>query len=821
MVKKSSWLMPLAIAVILTLVIGSPFGGFAGTVKAQGAYLPPYSIYGTPSPPSDVSVMNNTAELWGPYVNTVYFTWFTTSEAIVEALVNGYIQFDSAGVSNAQEYNQLQSYIKSGEIAVNITPNNGFGYIGFNTNMYPLSNVHFRRAIQHLTNYQSIASALLNGVLGIASPYYFIPQVYGTYFSSQEAQAYQQYGTFNLSAAIQELEAAGLVDHPAQGYWTYPNGSQVTPFTLYTSSGTGLDLRTQVLEAMTNNAKTINLTINIVPINFNTLIDSLLPAHNVEMYQLGWSLGSPVSPTWLYYIFGDYILNTYYQDYNDTTAWNLVAKVQFDSATPQLAYNYAIAAATYLQENLPYVMLDWGSNLVPVNVQSWKGYTSEAPYGILFPANIHPVNSTFGSLYRYGQPQNPDTQNIYMQTSLYDFEINGNEYATPLGVSPSNPVQLVPNAAYNYTLSTGSGMTPNGHPFNGTIVTMYFLPNAVWQDGVPMTALDYNFTIWWLDLGGYSSNPYNPSSDTVTIDPGVVVNYTAEAGNPGPEYFGEASGLVDTYVPPSNPYELQIYFNSTSIFNLLTVYGEPILPEHIFASIQPTTFATESASQYLPQEVFSGPYAFQTWSVTSDYATIRYFPSYYLANPYSDVISAPQGQSAMFTMNAWVLNQSQFTSSSGSYTAGYSPVNGASGTLYVLNSNTLQTIATYPLQFSGNGTYTAQVSTSSLAQGTYTLVAQLNWTGASYPYFGAGHTSANNYNLHQYATLMVTAPVPTQTTTTTISPTTTTTTTSATTVPTTKTSGVSGSTILVIVLIVVALVVLGVGVATRRTKPAT
>ncbi|PSN85655.1 hypothetical protein B9Q00_10845, partial [Candidatus Marsarchaeota G1 archaeon OSP_C] len=96
-----------------------------------------------------------------------------------------------------------------------------------------------------------------------------------------------------------------------------------------------------------------------------------------------------------------------------------------------------------------------------------------------------------------------------------------------------------------------------------------------------------------------------------------------------------------------------------------------------------------------------------------------------------------------------------------------SAVTTATGTLYVLNSQTLSQVASYPLTSLGNGTYVASIPTGSLPVGTYTLVAVLNWTGSPYMYFGNGQTTSNKYTLHEYGTLTVTPMVTTTTTTTT------------------------------------------------------
>ena len=825
MVLKHHELVIASLAVAFLLSFDA-LGAAAAGPNPGAEYMPSYSIYGTPSIPSSISVQNATSQAWGPYINTLYMTWFTTSEAIVEALVNGYIQFDSAGVGNIQQYNQLQPYTVTGQIAINITATNGFGYIGMNTNKGLTANVWVRRALQQLTNYAAMSQALDNGILGIASPYYLLPSVYGTYFPTAEAQAYSSYGTYNVAAAEADLARACfpagssncLVDHPASGYWSFTNGTKVAPLSVYTSTGPRLELEEAQIDAMANNANTINFTVNVTPVNFNTIIDSILPSGSFQMYFLGWSLGTPVNPTWFYFIFGDYALNTFYQDFVNQTMWNEFSLLLNSASTQALAQQYTATSAVDLQLQLPYIIMSWGTSLTPVNVQTWKGYYLEAPYGInnQFPGEIHPAGSTFGSLYRFGMPQNPDTLNFYPATSLYDFQILGNWVANPLTVSPSNPVGIVANLASNYTVGSLTGNDPNGHYVNGTVITMNFNPNVYWSDGVPLTALDYNFTLWYLDVGGFASNPYSTTSDVVTIDPGVSVNYTAESSAPGLEYYGVASGFVDTYVPPTNPYQLQIFFNTSSIFNLDSVYalGSGVLPEHIYGSISPVTLNGETTAQYLSQAVGAGAYTLYEYSPTNSYAQLQYNPSYFLTNPLAVQMNATQGSTATFTMSASTWNGPGLTSSATGYAGAYAPVTGANGTLYLLNPTTQAVIASYPLTAGASGEYTAQIPTSSLAAGTsYTLDAQLSWTGASYMDFANGGTTGTTHYYHQYSTLNVLAATPTTEHTTTQA-----TSTGPTTSPTTSVTVSSPSTAeyLVIAIIVVAVVILAAAIVMRR-----
>jgi hypothetical protein len=812
-----------SVALLLVAVFAvSMLSAVSVNASAVGAYLPPFSIYGTPAPPSNSPIVANSGQYWGPYVGTTYLTWFTSSEAIIEGLVNGYIQYDEAGISNVQEYNQLQSYVKSGEIGLNFTAGNGFGYVGFNTHAFPGNNINFRHAIQELMNYQSLNSVLDNGILGLASPYYFYPGVYSQYFGSAEQAIYQEYGAYNTTAAVQNLKAAGLVDHSSQGYWSYPNGTKFS-YDIYYPTGTGSDLIVAMLDVLVSGGASINLTITLTGVSFDTEV-GLIAAPSVPAYFIGWSLGSPPNPTVWYFILGPDALNVDFAgNYTDPIAWNLMDQLNTNTSNLQQAVKISQELGARLQNWTPYIIFEWSQNAIPVNIKAWRGNVFENVYGSLYPSNVHPANSSFGSLYRYGLPDPIVTDNPYPTEDLYSAIYYGLQTPTPLGITYSSPTSFSPSSAYNWTVTSGSGMDPNGHPFKGTEITFNFLPNLVWGDGAPFTAVDYNFTLWYYDVGGFVNNPYT-GGDMLTVAPGVNLNYTAEASASSFDFFNAAPGFVDSYVPPSNPDQITLYFNTTSYFNLNYVFGIPILPEHTLAHVQPATFSSETPAQYLPQEPFGSPYSFSAWSPTATYAEAQYFPSYALSNPYTNVITAPQGSTATFSMNITVYNTNTVTQSGTSYFEPWVTESGASGNLYVMNGNQ-QVVQTVPLSSQGNGVYTASISTSGLSQGSYYLVAQANWTGPSYYYYtGSGSTSWTSYSYHEYGVLNVTSPTPTSHTTAPSSSTTappSSSSSSSSQATSTKASGITTPEILVVVLVIVAVVLIGVGAARRPKASAT
>lgn len=172
--------------------------------------------------------------------------------------------------------------------------------------------------------------------------------------------------------------------------------------------------------------------------------------------------------------------------------------------------------------------------------------------------------------------------------------------------------------------------------------------------------LQITTTLWYGDVGGYSSNPYNPSQETVYYAPRIVFNYTDEANSPSYDY-GAAPGFVGSYVPPNDPYQITIYFNGTSVWNLLYVYGLNILPEHFLYDVSPAAFNDEEdPSVYLKREMFSGPFVFQAWSPSGNYAEAVYNPSYFEANPYTNQFDASKDSTATLTMNVSVPDYDRF-----------------------------------------------------------------------------------------------------------------------------------------------------------------
>ncbi|MEM0272884.1 MAG: hypothetical protein QW514_10125, partial [Thermoprotei archaeon] len=64
--------------IIQILLLALIFASVLPLSYASPSMLPPFSIYGAPSPPSSKPILNVTGEYWGPYIGQIYVTWFTT-----------------------------------------------------------------------------------------------------------------------------------------------------------------------------------------------------------------------------------------------------------------------------------------------------------------------------------------------------------------------------------------------------------------------------------------------------------------------------------------------------------------------------------------------------------------------------------------------------------------------------------------------------------------------------------------------------------------------------------------------------------------------
>jgi hypothetical protein len=436
-----------------------------------------------------------------------------------------------------------------------------------------------------------------------------------------------------------------------------------------------------------------------------------------------------------------------------------------------------------------------------------------------------------------------------------------NDYINWMTVAPGNVTTLYSNLVkpFTGTTQTGAGWSNAWQPgssntpkkiVNGQVITLDFRNNITWSDNVPLTAYDFNYSLWAWNITG-NSGSYTP------------LMY---------EMYG-SSGLIATYINPSDPYEIQIYVNSSSIWNLNEVTVS-VLPMHILHNFnvadlaqptgavdltQPSTStATDAASssfcgkgcllndptwmQYLPNlEVGSGPFYLYTYAgITSGAGVLKANPNYdrtawnvIAAMPANTIPATATSYPFSTNIQEFTYNPTASTVTFGgdygslaSYATGYVGITNATASIQLYSSNGTKVGSAVTTGITEtDGTYTASIGTSALTPGAYEIVltANYNFLGLARAWYQAsGFTIQSPVTVTTTTppTTSVTTPTTTKTsTTTTTTPTTTTTRSTTTTTSTTTTSTSTATTMIVAVIIVVILVVLVAAyLLRRRTK---
>jgi len=580
---------------------------------------------------------------------------------------------------------------------------------------------------------------------------------------------------------------------------------------------------------------------------------------NWGMYTFGWIVTFEPTYVWSFFNsqlagivdFGNYYNQT--MDHWTNVLYNANSSASATEAASNIQQTY--------YDTLPYIVFGWQPSLFTVNPSSgsgWTGFTNlptlgpEESTGLFFTSlGVHPANSMTGGTFTEATHQPPTSMNpLFVTNWVWQIDAWQEVYDGPLGVfnyapTPSGILngQLIPWEANwnvvnetNATIGSGAGWYNPFHAagiVNGENITLNFYKNDTFNDGVPVTAYDYNASIylWNLQANGPTSTPVTGVS-------------------------APPLGLLATYIPPNNPYQIQLFINSTTLWNIYAI-AINVLPWHIFQFFNASTLATSSAAmdltkpyssslssylnsgvtvpqyiQWLPNlEVGSGPFVFQSWNTVTNVLNMTRNAAYDRSAWYAWSSNVTQGSTYSFGAPITLEIHNPTGSTYQGVAAGSSgliPISNATGTVSVEQKG--EVLGSYSLTAGAGGTYTASIPTSSLSAGSYELV--LN---ASYTAFGLNRVA------YQYTGLNVLSPV-TVTTTTSTSPTTSVATSTVTTatsvtatstvttatsvtatsiVTTTLTSTSSSSTTLLIAGVVVVIIVIA-GLATylvRRRPP--
>jgi ABC-type transport system substrate-binding protein len=651
-----------------------------------------------------------------PWVGTIVYTYaYSTHTDEFNALLDGKVDFIT--LTHVSEINELKTapYNKTAFLA--IAPVESFGQIVFAFGNNLTANLYFRYAIASLINPDNVTSYVLdNGVLGTDYPYFVSPalSVYKPWFNPAAAQYYQQYESYNLTRAVQYLEKVPGVTHK-DGQWYY-NGQPLKLTFYYTYPPAVLQ---RLANLLADSAKAINLSITPVSESFATLITQATtpPYNDFNLTTFGWINLGPFPNSWMN---GIYTSPGNVGGFSNST---IDQTLQMALNAPSLSQEikYTQEAEYMLQQQLPYVIVIWDNAIQAVYLPNWANYIYMANGTNVYAINImdvHPTNQALNGTFIFSSITSdlPRHINIYASTSLYAFNTLNDMYDSLAVPLLSNESQLIPWVASSWTVQKFVNMTlPNGDKLvNGSVITVNLVHNDTWIDGVPLTAYDVNFSVWYYDLPGMMG--------TNTFD-GVTLNYTylANEGFINTDLFGTIPSLVWTNV--TNPYQIVFYLNSSSYVNEYLVLSEyPIMPAHVIGPVNVVTLYHST----LAPEISSGPYMFSSFNSEAKEVTVTYNPYYFRINPLIFLQNVTEGKSVNFTAT---FDYYTWDNSTSSLVA--NPVNGTAVMwlkyLNVSGESYGNATMPVPMKMVSPGTYVGTINTTGLKPGIYEVVSKVTW----------------------------------------------------------------------------------------------
>jgi ABC-type transport system substrate-binding protein len=416
-----------------------------------------------------------------------------------------------------------------------------------------------------------------------------------------------------------------------------------------------------------------------------------------------------------------------------------------------------------------------------------------------------------------------------------------------------------PNFGNNETGPDGSANVANNIT-DGQVVTLTFRNNLTWTDNVPVTAKDYQFSLYAWDIAG-DSGTNTPLASTSAPPSGLIATELLSATG------GSCSVAANTCM------QIKMFVGSNSVWNLASLIVD-VLPWHILDNFvtsglspsptsaldltQPSTStATDAASdlsfcpvttclisdptwmQYLPNlEVGSSAYYLSSYKEPPNGAAVITANANWDRAPWTVIAGLPENlHSSSFIFSTTI---SQFTynpestaftypgdsTSLASHATGYVGINNATVSIQLYNSTGFAVGSPVPMNTSGtDGVYTSSVPTSGLTAGEYEVVVN-----GTYSFLGLARTwyQASGFTFQPVVvttssttTTIITSTTSTSSSTSTSKMTSTTSNTTSTTSTTTTSSSTYvyvGAAVIVIIVVVAAVYIMRRG---PRKEPGT
>lgn len=482
------------------------------------------------------------------YVDSVVYKVISDSEERWLALENGTIDA-YLGSDYQMDVDNIDELEANPNIEIHKgPPRNGYGFFVFNCFEYPLNFSGLRQAFAYAfdktqaTEINKDYSVEHDSVVPLPSQWCYEDGLPWHYYYAQS----------DVGNSI--LDSLGFSIDGATGYRLAPDESPFNINIYYVDYG----LNKEIVQIGVDALNSLHINVSIISTDGPILIEEL-DNGNYEMAFTGRNFYSED-------LRGSYLSDLIY--WLATEFWsanagkygiNLAnfANASFDSWRNQLfqgtsfeeVYEAAAEMQKILHENVPYLIVYDNFYLQAYRTDVLDGHIEDLRWGISGPwSNLEVHNkegSPFGGTFKVAMETAPDTFNIFKIDEESEEVIIDNLYSSLYKVGPDR--KQYPDLATTCEIET-SGTNPSV-PAGQLWLTFGVRQDAVWSDGVPLTADDVAFTF----------------------------TYIYESGSPLAASFSE---LASTEV--ISPSKVRLVFNSEVYWDYDDVFNTKIIPEHIF-----------------------------------------------------------------------------------------------------------------------------------------------------------------------------------------------------------------------------------------------
>lgn len=531
--------------------------------------------------------------VWGPKLDYVLIKIYGSYEAEV-------IAFETGDIDMLDWPLDFDTYdaIKSDSDYV-VEPLTMYDYydIDINNLRWPTSDVNFRRALAYLVDYETFYTTVLRAYSGVLMDS-IIWSEWTDYYNPSSTKYY-----FDETTALAILNSAGYDDWDSDGTIEYKNITgtyELPPLIFY--SRTDDSLRLSLGDMINDELTSIGIPVDYIPAEQPVCSVAAYETYEYHLYTAG--AGPFTNPLFLYdYYHSDFGVgwpptepwapnNVFFTNstYDD---WATILKQAPDKET-------AIEACMECQEifmdqvGIIPVYHSAGSTAYRAKYGHWTG---EETYWDMnwtdvvnsrFPTttsgvndewtllNAHPASVTKGGVLRYGLMNDATAVNPVWEYWYWDAIIVNMIYDTLMRFDPYTGA-LLPSLAGTWS----TGVWDNGGE-DALVATFNLRKDVTWNDGEPFNSTDVAFTM----------------------------QYMFDAGSPLFYMSVETIKDIDTtpMIETPDPYTVKIYFSTQSMWNLQLVGLVPIIPEHVWGSIDPAQSATDGEYETTGYLTGTGPY---------------------------------------------------------------------------------------------------------------------------------------------------------------------------------------------------------------------